>query len=242
MGNEETSAGPTGTRRLSDHGLFAVTFASGAAPVILVDRERIVVGWNRAAERLFGWSASDIVGHGLDATTPLGAGDLFGSAVDAVVQGRPIEPFAATCFAKDGQPMRLRVHVAPVVTDEGDVVRSRSPPETTPTTRSAPIPSDWRRNASDASSQRKPSASVAAFTIASPMPTRRSWRRSVPATMIFAAASHSEPSSPPTQRALDRSSTGRVAIRDHATRRNLRSPVRGRRQSRIQCRLGRAHG
>ena len=122
MGNEETSTGPTSTRRLSDDGLFAVTFASGAAPVILVDRDRIVVGWNRAAERRFGWSASDIVGHGLDATTPMGAGDLFGSAVDAVVQRRPIEPFAATCFAKDGQPMRLWVHVAPIVTDEGDVV------------------------------------------------------------------------------------------------------------------------
>lgn len=94
-----------------------------ASPVgiIVLDREQRVTLWNSAAEQIFGWTTSEILGK----PYPLVGEDQkqeFGQLFDQVFSGAGFREMESIRLHKDGSPIALNMSTAPIRNSEGQVV------------------------------------------------------------------------------------------------------------------------
>ena len=93
---------------------------SSPLPIIVVDRQRHVLFWSRAAEELFGFTADEVQGKRL----PILASethDSDGTLVPRVLAGESLAVQELRCTTKDGQIIKVRAHFAPIRDDPGKV-------------------------------------------------------------------------------------------------------------------------
>ena len=95
-------------------------FDASPAAVIAVDAALEVLSWNPAAERLFGWSAAEVVGKPLPTITPDAEADLR-ARVEAIFAGRVAEPGEVVRYRKDGSLVELSLVNAPLRDAVGNV-------------------------------------------------------------------------------------------------------------------------
>ena len=93
-----------------------------AAPFAIVglSREGLVNLWNRTAERWFGWSEVEAVGHRFPAV-PHEAERAFRAILDRVLRGEPIQTAEVVYRRRSGKPIELMLSVAPVFGPDGEV-------------------------------------------------------------------------------------------------------------------------
>ena len=105
---------PSRTRAAAAPDLLAAVVESSDAAIVCTDPDWVVVSWNPAAERLFGYAAAEMVGRSiLDLVPP----DLHAEArgvVEAVRAGARVEPYEAVRLRKDGRPVHVSVNPWPV--------------------------------------------------------------------------------------------------------------------------------
>jgi diguanylate cyclase (GGDEF)-like protein/PAS domain S-box-containing protein len=118
----KNSTGNTHTVGRTSHELLRVAFASAPEPVVLVDGEGIVAGWNTAAQNRYGWTAPEVVGLPLAPMVPTGEREALRSASDAVLRGGVSPPFPVSFIAKDGQLVRAPVRLWLVSLGDDDLV------------------------------------------------------------------------------------------------------------------------
>lgn len=81
-----------------------------------------ITSWNRAAERIFGYTAEDIIGRPMTTVIP---DDRLGEEVDILgrlSRGERIEHFETIRLRKDGTLVNISATVSPLVDDSGRVV------------------------------------------------------------------------------------------------------------------------
>ena len=91
-----------------------------AAPqaIIVVDERIRVTGWNRAAEKLFGWTAEEVMGKFVPIVAPEDrAGTMM--RIETAAGGRPIE---VTRWRKDGTSVDVLLSAAPFMNVRGQRV------------------------------------------------------------------------------------------------------------------------
>jgi diguanylate cyclase (GGDEF)-like protein/PAS domain S-box-containing protein len=99
--------------------------ASSFDAIVSRTTDGIVTGWNRAAERLFGYSAVEMIGHSVDLLLPEESGVL--EYVDARMRrGEIVEPLEATCLRKDGTRIEVESTVSPLFDSSGAIIGSSS--------------------------------------------------------------------------------------------------------------------
>jgi PAS domain S-box-containing protein len=91
---------------------------SSPLPIVVVDRQRRVLFWSRAAELLFGFTADEIQGKRLPILT---AEESSRMLVPRVLAGESMAVQELPCQTKDGQIIRVRAHFAPIRDDLGKV-------------------------------------------------------------------------------------------------------------------------
>ncbi len=91
---------------------------SSPLPIIVVDRQRRVLFWSRAAEQLFGFTADEIEGKRLPILT---AEESTRTLVPRVLAGESMAVQELPCQTKDGQIIKVRAHFAPIRDDVGKV-------------------------------------------------------------------------------------------------------------------------
>jgi PAS domain S-box-containing protein len=69
--------------------------------------------WNPAAERMFGWTAGEVLGRPLPFVPPDKERDVRGM-IDRVLQGNIFTDFEIRCNKKDGEPIELTISSAPL--------------------------------------------------------------------------------------------------------------------------------
>jgi PAS domain S-box-containing protein len=118
---------PAGQRSGPEHGeerrlafLEAVIDASGDA-VFGVDAEGLVTSWNQGAERIFGWSADEVVGEPAMALFPIQAHDTVQWFLGVVASGDRIERFELDVERKGGMPTPIALSLCPVADPDGTV-------------------------------------------------------------------------------------------------------------------------
>jgi two-component system, cell cycle sensor histidine kinase and response regulator CckA len=93
-----------------------------ASPVALfsIDPDGTVLSWNRAAERIFGWTAEEAVGCLLPLVPP-DAQDEFEGLRERAAAGESFSGLHLVRRRKDGSQVHLSLSVAPVTDDAGPV-------------------------------------------------------------------------------------------------------------------------
>jgi PAS domain S-box-containing protein len=101
--------------------LAAIVEAAGEG-VEGLDNAGIVTSWNRTAERIFGYSASEIIGRPAETLVPP---EIAGEAkwlFDKVSRGDTVEQFETTRIAKDGRRIAVSLTYSPARNAAGEVV------------------------------------------------------------------------------------------------------------------------
>jgi PAS domain S-box-containing protein len=95
-----------------------------ASPLAIttLDRDKRVVMWNRAAERMFGWNREEVLGQPYP-LVPEGQRARFERLFEQVVlQGQGYTGLDSTRQRKDGSDIEVRMHAAPLRDAEGHTV------------------------------------------------------------------------------------------------------------------------
>lgn len=93
---------------------------SSPLAIIALDPSGNVKVWSKAAERIFGWSAHEVIGRSLP-IVPDGKQDEFRALRERVVRGEQLNDVEARRRRKDGSPIEVRISAAPLYDSKGDV-------------------------------------------------------------------------------------------------------------------------
>jgi len=106
--------------------LLAAVVESSSDAVIGLDMNSIVTGWNAAAERIFGYSADEIVGRSISLIIPQNRHDDEAHIVSKIKSGERIEHFETERLRKDGGLIAVSVTVTPIKDARGQIIGADS--------------------------------------------------------------------------------------------------------------------
>jgi len=104
-----------------NHRLAAIVASSDDA-IVSKDLNGIVTSWNAAAERIYGYSAEEIVGKSKAVVIPPELPDELSSILDKIRAGERIEHYDTVRRRKDGARIPLSVSVSPVRDAGGQII------------------------------------------------------------------------------------------------------------------------
>jgi two-component system sensor kinase FixL len=93
--------------------ILAAIVASSESAIIAVGLDGTIVSWNPGAERIFGYSADEVVGRSLALLMPPGS-EALGPLLERVGRGEQVAPHETVRLAKDGRPVNVRVTASPI--------------------------------------------------------------------------------------------------------------------------------
>jgi PAS domain S-box-containing protein len=103
--------------------LSAVVEFSGEA-ILSATREAIISSWNPAAQRLYGYSAAEIVGRPVAALMPQDPPDELTALLDKVAAGQVVENYETSALRKDGTVFPACLTLSPICEADGTVIGS----------------------------------------------------------------------------------------------------------------------
>jgi PAS domain S-box-containing protein len=94
---------------------------SSPLPIVVVDRHRRVLFWSRAAEQLFGYTEAELMGQRSPIVPPDQSSE--GKALmPRVLAGASIIEQELPSHTKDGRPINVRAHFAPIADEAGRIL------------------------------------------------------------------------------------------------------------------------
>lgn len=90
--------------------------------ILSTDLSGVVTTWNKGAERLYGYSAEEIVGLPVARIVPADRQDEEPHILDFIARGDAIEHFETIRLRKDGETIEVSLTVSPVRNTEGRVI------------------------------------------------------------------------------------------------------------------------
>src|SRR5690606_26206644 len=86
------------------------------------DLDEIILTWNRGAERLYGYSADEIVGRQIGLLVPPESRDELAAIMERIKRGERIEHFETTRVRRDGSRVDVSLTISPLKDAAGNVV------------------------------------------------------------------------------------------------------------------------
>lgn len=107
-------------------GWMAAIVDSAADPIFSKDLQGRIVTWNKSAERMLGYSASEVVGQPvIGCVVPEEKADEERALLAWLARGERVEGFETVRKHKNGRMLTVRVTISPIVVD-GQVVGAAS--------------------------------------------------------------------------------------------------------------------
>ena len=101
--------------------LAAIVEASDDA-IIGKTIEGIITSWNKAAERMYGYTAKEAVGQPITLLFPPHRHDEFATIMGQITRGEQVTHFATERVTKDGSLLPVSVTVSPIKDREGTII------------------------------------------------------------------------------------------------------------------------
>jgi PAS domain S-box-containing protein len=101
---------------------LAAIIASSDDAIISKDLNGVVTSWNPAAERMFGFTADDMIGTSITRIIPHERLSEEDYVLTRVRAGLRVDHFETVRQRKDGSPIEISLTVSPIRTDSGTVV------------------------------------------------------------------------------------------------------------------------
>ena len=102
--------------------LFSAVVESSNDAIITKALDGTITGWNRAAERLFGYSADEAVGQHISLIVPPHRRDEINTLIARVRRGQPTEHFETARVAKDGRIVDVSLSLSPLRSAAGEII------------------------------------------------------------------------------------------------------------------------
>ena len=102
--------------------LLAAIVESSYDAIVSKDLQGIVTSWNRAAERIFGYAADEMIGRPIATVIPENRHDEETYILDRIRAGLRIEHFETVRRHKDGRLIDVSVTISPIRNTDGRVV------------------------------------------------------------------------------------------------------------------------
>jgi len=96
------------------HGQLAAIVEHSSDAIFCRTFEGITTTWNAAAARIFGYTASEMLGRSSRSLLPAGAEDEYQGLLARLRRGRVVEHFETERLRKDGQRIRVSLTLSPV--------------------------------------------------------------------------------------------------------------------------------
>jgi PAS domain S-box-containing protein len=114
---EQAEAGMTELRNF-----YAALVESSDDAIVAKNTDGVVISWNPAAERLFGWTAREMIGGSIRRLLPADRQEEEDDILSRIRSGTRVEPFYTKRLHKDGHLLDVSVSVSPVRDEQGKVV------------------------------------------------------------------------------------------------------------------------
>ena len=101
---------------------LAAIIASSEDAIISKDLSGNITSWNAAAERLFGWTAAEVVGRSINIIIPPERQSEETYVMARVYEGQGVDHFETVRRRKDGSHVEISVTVSPIRIADGTVV------------------------------------------------------------------------------------------------------------------------
>src|SRR6266511_2961007 len=98
---------------------LAAIVASSDDAIVSKDLEGIVTSWNRAAERMFGYTAEEMIGQSIRTIVPHDRQAEEDEVLACVKRGEKVDHFDTIRRRKDGSLVPISLTVSPIVDEDG---------------------------------------------------------------------------------------------------------------------------
>jgi PAS domain S-box-containing protein len=124
----DAEQGATGVRRVADRAeaLLAAVVESSEDAILTKSVDGHILSWNRSAERMFGYTAADVIGGLVTRLVPVHRQDEEMELLRRVSQGEPVVSFETERVARDGRVFDVSVTLSPIRDDGGQIVGASS--------------------------------------------------------------------------------------------------------------------
>src|ERR1700723_1331753 len=102
--------------------LLSAIIASSDDAIISKDLNGIVRSWNQSAERIFGYTAEEIVGKPITILFPPDRLHEEPNILQPIQRGERVEHFESVRVRKDGTPVAISMTISPIHDRNGKVV------------------------------------------------------------------------------------------------------------------------
>ncbi len=128
---DESTSDPTENARRQPHGqmmpmdpkaLLAAIVESSDDAFIGKALDGTILSWNRAAERIFGWTESEIVGRSILALVPPDRQEEETQILSRLGRGERIDHFNTVRLTRDQTPLEVVVSISPIRDTSGTIV------------------------------------------------------------------------------------------------------------------------
>ena len=106
----------------SERRLLAAIVDSSEDAIVSKDLHGTILSWNRAAERLFGYTAAEAVGQSITMLLPPERADDFFSIMDRIRRGERVQHYETLRRRKDGRILEVALTISPVRDELGEVI------------------------------------------------------------------------------------------------------------------------
>ena len=102
--------------------LLAAIVAASDDAIVSKTLDGIILSWNEAAQRLFGYSPAEAIGRSIDLIIPLELRQEERKILERIRQGDRVDHFETVRVAKDGRMLDVSLTMSPVRDDSGRVI------------------------------------------------------------------------------------------------------------------------
>ena len=106
--------------------MFSAAVESASYPIITKTLDGTITGWNRSAERLYGYSEADAIGRSVTMIAPPERGDEVPSLLRRVARGERVALFETERVRKAGSRVPVALSLPPVRDFEAGIVEIKS--------------------------------------------------------------------------------------------------------------------
>jgi PAS domain S-box-containing protein len=115
------NATPRHLSEITAHRLAAIVTSSDDA-IIGKDLNSVITSWNYAAERIFGYTAEEIIGMSIMRLIPFDRQEEEREILSRIRNGERVDHFETVRLAKDGRRLNVSITVSPIKDSAGHVI------------------------------------------------------------------------------------------------------------------------
>jgi PAS domain S-box-containing protein len=101
---------------------LAAIIESSEDAIIGKDLDGVIMSWNPGAQRLYGYTADEVIGQPISILIPSGRPDELPSIMDRLKRGQRIEHYETRRVHKNGTVLDISVSISPIKDDNGRVI------------------------------------------------------------------------------------------------------------------------